>query len=315
MGCEKLNENEVAEVITKNVALEEAKKVDERWSKAIESIGKIKDKFKRSCICLLLENQRLMNEASTSTEMNSPETKKKLIDLAAAVYPNLLAWNLVSVQPLVGPTGLIYHLSRRISPVNNEPMLTIDSQDIVARTRRLKRQVCDDFGPKDVAQAVIDDLDTEVLKDLSNNCATVGCVNLKAYKSDKAVRLAEALESVIKDAKEKFNEKMFEGCEPNWMVVNDKLHRRLKPAFDSLDLCKNLSIYPHKGVEGVLIGRKGESYMDSGYVLSPYVPFTLTPAINFGIFGLLTRYGKKLLPNGASYYSRVTVFDDVPEEE
>ncbi len=314
MGCEKLNEIEVAELVTENKALEEAKKLDDRWSKTIESVSHIKDKYKRSCVCLLLENQRLMNEASTTTEMSSPEIKKKLIDLTAAVFPNLLAWNLVSIQPLLGPAGLIFHLRRRFSPVNHEPMVAVESEDVCAKTRKLKRLFCSDFGPNDASYDVIDELDTEFLTDLWNNCNTVGCINLKKYTSDKAIRLEEGLNEVVKLASERMT-KTFGTGEPNWMVVNEGLYKRLKRAFDNIDLCQNLSIYQHKAVEGILIGRKGESYMDSGYVYSPYVPFTLTPTLSSGRVGVLTRYGKKLLREGASYYTRVTIFDDVPEEE
>jgi hypothetical protein len=193
-------------------------------------------------------------------------------------------------------------------------MLAVESEDVCAKTRKFVRRVADDFGPKDVAQSLIEELDTEFLTDLYNNCATVGCVNLKKYKVDKAVRLEEALDGVFKMATEKMKTTFGTG-EPNWMLVNEGVYKRLKPAFDAIDLCKNISIYQHKAVEGILIGRKGDSYMDSGYVYSPYVPFTLTPAITCGTFGVLTRYGKKLLREGASYYSRVTIFDDAPEEE
>jgi len=50
----------------------------------------------------------------------------------------------------------------------------------------------------------------------------------------------------------------------------------------------------------VLVGRKGSSFLESGYVYAPYVPLQTTPTI-FGVEdfvprkGVMTRYGKKLV--------------------
>ncbi len=53
------------------------------------------------------------------------------------------------------------------------------------------------------------------------------------------------------------------------------------------------------------MGFKGNSFMDSGYFNSPYVPLTSTPTVlNPNTFsntssGILTRYGKKVIPEEA----------------
>jgi hypothetical protein len=300
-------ENRIAEELTHpvNRMLKEAKSLEDRWCKAVESLKDIKDDYKRSCVCLLLENQRLMNEV-VSGDTADNEMKKKLIQLVREVFPDLLAWNLISIQPLLGPAGLIYHLCRKTSE-EGSPVLCVESEEVCARTRKFNRRVCKDFGPKDLSLGLIDELDTEFLNDLWNNCATVGCVNLTPYKGDKAVRLGESLKNML-ELNDDFGK-------PNWIVANDKIYNRFKSAFDDLDLSFNGSIYPHKGVKGVLFGRKGESYMDTGYVYSPYVPFTLTPLLEgTSGFGLLTRYGKKLMRNGASHYRKMTIIDDTLEE-
>ncbi len=317
MGCEKLSAEKVAELVVPNEKYCcEVGQIYERWSKT-DFLKGIEDKLVRSGVAVLLENQKLMNECSVDAEGDQfKEAKSKLIRLAAAVYPNLLAWKLISIQPMLGPAGLIYHLCRRKSTANGEKMTVIESEDITARTRKYKRRVCSDFGPNDVSHDIIRELDTEFLTDLWSNCATVSAVNLKAYLSDKAVRLEEAIISGLKSASERLGHCDGE-LKPNWMVVNSGLYRRLKKAFENIQLSENLSIYPHSGVEGILIGYKGETYMDTGYVFSPYVPFTLTPSLVdvSGTYGLLVRYGKKLLREGSRYYSRITVFDDVPDEE
>jgi hypothetical protein len=60
----------------------------------------------------------------------------------------------------------------------------------------------------------------------------------------------------------------------------------------------------------VLLGHKGNSLLDTGYVYAPYVPLQLTPTMynpfNFTpIKGIMTRYAKKMVNN--RFYGRITV--------
>jgi hypothetical protein len=60
----------------------------------------------------------------------------------------------------------------------------------------------------------------------------------------------------------------------------------------------------------ILIGHKGTSLLDTGYIYAPYVPLQLTPTMynpfNFTpIKGIMTRYAKKFVNN--RFYGRITV--------
>jgi hypothetical protein len=60
----------------------------------------------------------------------------------------------------------------------------------------------------------------------------------------------------------------------------------------------------------VLLGHKGTSLLDTGYIYAPYVPLQLTPTMynpfNFTpIKGIMTRYAKKMVNN--RFYGRITV--------
>ena len=60
----------------------------------------------------------------------------------------------------------------------------------------------------------------------------------------------------------------------------------------------------------ILIGHKGKSLLDAGYIYAPYVPLQLTPTMynpfNFTpIKGIMTRYAKKMVNN--RFYGRITV--------
>ena len=60
----------------------------------------------------------------------------------------------------------------------------------------------------------------------------------------------------------------------------------------------------------ILLGHKGSSLLDTGYVYAPYVPLQLTPTMynpfNFTpIKGIMTRYAKKMVNN--RFYGKITV--------
>ena len=98
--------------------LNEAKVIEARWSKPLRNgksmLDGINSRFDRSMTAVVLENQRLMNEAMTDTGDIS-QFKRISIPLVRRIYPQLIANKIVSVQPLLGPTGLVYYLRFRYS--------------------------------------------------------------------------------------------------------------------------------------------------------------------------------------------------------
>jgi len=79
-------------------------------------------------------------------------------------------------------------------------------------------------------------------------------------------------------------------------------------------LSKKWDVYvdPYFPRNVVLVGRKGGSFLESGYVYAPYVPLQVTPTI-FGTEdfvprkGVMTRYGKKMVR--PDMYGLVVVVD------
>jgi hypothetical protein len=69
---------------------------------------------------------------------------------------------------------------------------------------------------------------------------------------------------------------------------------------------------PYFPANKILIGLKGDSFLETGYIYAPYVPLILTPVIyaqeDFAPRkGIMTRYGKKMVR--ADFYATVTVLD------
>lgn len=79
-------------------------------------------------------------------------------------------------------------------------------------------------------------------------------------------------------------------------------------------LSNRFTVYkdPYFPVNKVLVGYKGGSYLETGYVYAPYIPLITTPTI-FGTEdftprkGMMTRYGKKVIRS--DFYGTVTVTD------
>jgi hypothetical protein len=71
---------------------------------------------------------------------------------------------------------------------------------------------------------------------------------------------------------------------------------------------------PYAPAYSVILGHKGKSLLDTGYIYAPYVPMQLTPTLynpfNFApVKGIMTRYAKKLVNN--RFYAHLRV-DGVP---
>ena len=93
--------------------LNEARDLEKKWS-STKLLDGIQDKYVRSSTAVLLENQRLINEVATDTS-DIAQFKRISIPLVRRIYPQLIANKIVSVQPLLGPTGLVYYLRFRYS--------------------------------------------------------------------------------------------------------------------------------------------------------------------------------------------------------
>ena len=98
--------------------LNEAREIEQRWSKPLRNgksmLDGISNRYERATASVLLENQRLMNESMTDTG-DIAQFKRISIPLVRRIYPQLIANKVVSVQPLLGPTGLVYYLRFRYS--------------------------------------------------------------------------------------------------------------------------------------------------------------------------------------------------------
>ena len=99
-------------------------KLIEKWAPVLdeESAGKITDNHKKAVTAAVLENQEIalkeegmIQEATNTTTTNTATTNWNpvLIALVRRAMPNLMAYDICGVQPMSGPTGLIFAMKSR----------------------------------------------------------------------------------------------------------------------------------------------------------------------------------------------------------
>lgn len=100
--------------------------LDKKWSPVLEFEGlpKIKNPYKRAVTALVLENQekammeeaRQLNETAPTNNYGGGAINAYdpiLISLVRRALPNLIAYDICGVQPMTGPTGLIFAMRSR----------------------------------------------------------------------------------------------------------------------------------------------------------------------------------------------------------
>ncbi len=110
-----------------------AEHLQEKWAPILDHDGldKIEDSHKRMVTAVLLENQEktlkeeaeFLSEAAPTNSTSSTSIKNfdpVLISLIRRAMPNLVAYDLAGVQPMNGPTGLIFAMRSRYASQTGE---------------------------------------------------------------------------------------------------------------------------------------------------------------------------------------------------
>ena len=99
--------------------------LQEKWQPVLEhpDLPKIEDAYKRAVTTVILENQEkavredraFMTEAApaNATGTSVDNWNPVLISLVRRAMPNLIAYDICGVQPMTGPTGLIFAMKSR----------------------------------------------------------------------------------------------------------------------------------------------------------------------------------------------------------
>jgi len=114
--------------------------LQEKWQPVLEhpDLGKIEDSYKRAVTTLILENQEkamkedqnFLSEAAptNSTGGQVSNWDPILISLVRRAMPNLIAYDVCGVQPMTGPTGLIFAMRAKAASSDGAELL-VDEAD------------------------------------------------------------------------------------------------------------------------------------------------------------------------------------------
>ena len=107
--------------------------VIKRWEPVLESGGEIKDKYRRLATIIALENTyRELKESTSSANtlgLGAGGTQHGvvnpvLISMIRRTVPSLIAHDLVGVQPMTGPTGLVFVMRAQTSGATPQELFT-----------------------------------------------------------------------------------------------------------------------------------------------------------------------------------------------
>ena len=119
---------------------------EKKWQPVLEhpELPKIGDSYRRAVTATILENQEramkedasFLNEAAPTNATGSAIANWDpiLISLVRRAMPNLIAYDIAGVQPMTGPTGLIFAMrSRYTSQTGNEALFDEADTDFTSR--------------------------------------------------------------------------------------------------------------------------------------------------------------------------------------
>ena len=119
---------------------------EKKWQPVLEhpDLPKVKDSYRRAVTATILENQEramkedasFLNEAAPTNATGSSIANWDpiLISLVRRAMPNLIAYDIAGVQPMTGPTGLIFAMrSRYTSQTGNEALFDEADTDFSSR--------------------------------------------------------------------------------------------------------------------------------------------------------------------------------------
>ena len=277
------------------------------------------------------------------TDIGAPVTKVTAGSINLNTGVMTLTWN---ADPAANSVIASYEYNMECNQDLPEMNLVVESEDIVAKTRKLKAvwsfEAQQDLRSQHnldteaeltavLAQEINMEIDREVLTDLRNNAGTVAAWDFNTALGDTIKEKYESLYVKVVELSAVVHRKTLRGgC--NWLVTSPEVASIFETAtagfapIPSETFTSSLGIQyvgtvnsrwrlykdPLFPTSQILAGYKGDSYMDSGYFYCPYVPLTQTPVVlDPESFcprkGILTRYGKKLLREGAKFYARLSI--------
>jgi hypothetical protein len=241
-----------------------------------------------------------------------------------------------------------YEYDLEANPLQPEVTLSIDADSVSAQTRRLKtswsieaaqdmKAVYDMDAEQNLLDLMADEVVAEVDREILNDLLVASAIRVRhnfATAAGASVNFTDrnlALLYKVIETANIIHRTTLRGP-ANWVVTSSDLCSK----FEQLNDFRSSDVMNTEGVDlgivnagsiqsrmkvykdplfpncKILMGFKGNTPMDTGYMYCPYVPLLSTPTImDPNSFtptkGVMTRYGKKLLEDGSLFYATMNV--------
>ena len=277
------------------------------------------------------------------SDIGSPSIKATSGSINATTGELTLTWNSAP-----GSNNVIvnYEYNMECNADLPEVNLTMESEEITSKVRKLKAawtyESQQDLRSQHnldaeaeitsvLAQEINLEIDREIIGDLRTNAGTTTSWDYNTALGDTIKEKYESLFVKVVETSAVIHRKTLRGG-ANWIIASPEVCAIFETATAGFAPSQTEGFTSNLGVQYVgtvnsrwklykdplfqnnqlLMGYKGDSYMDSGYFFCPYVPLTQTPVVIDPETlcprkGLMTRYGKKLLREGAKFYARVSI--------
>ena len=146
--------------------------LQEKWQPVLEhpDLPKIEDAYKRAVTTIILENQEkslkedrsfLSEAAPTNSSFGGNASMDSwdpiLISLVRRAMPNLIAYDICGVQPMTGPTGLIFAMRARFASQDGAEALVDEAMPDIANQNAAGTIGGGDIGSTETNPAVLND--------------------------------------------------------------------------------------------------------------------------------------------------------------
>ena len=144
--------------------------LQEKWQPVLEhpDLPNIEDSYKRAVTTLILENQEaalmedkaMLTEAAPVNAMSGGQMDTWdpiLISLVRRAMPNLIAYDVCGVQPMTGPTGLIFAMRSSFTSQDGAEALVDESMPDISNQNAAGTIGGGDVGATETNPAVLND--------------------------------------------------------------------------------------------------------------------------------------------------------------
>lgn len=277
----------------------------------------------------------------TSIGSPSPTVSAGSVDLTTGVIT--LTWG---SDPGANSVVVSYEYNMECNQDLPEVNLALESESITAKTRKLKAawsvEAQQDLRSQHnidaeaeltavMAQEVNLEIDREILTDLRFQAGTVAAWDFNTALGDTIKEKYESLYVKIVEVSAVIHRKTLRGG-ANWIVTSPEVASIFETAVAGFAPQTSETFTSSIGIQYVgtvmgrwklykdplfptnqlLMGYRGDTYMDSGYFYCPYVPLVRSPVVLdpeslCPRVGLMSRYGKVLLREGSKFYGRLSI--------